>query len=76
MKIKRFYTAKETAEQTTHIVGEKNFTSCTSDKGLKSRIYKELLKLNAKEIKVPINKWANENTYFSRKETQMANTYF
>ena len=29
-----------------------------SDKGLVSKIYKELLKLNTQEIKYPVKKWA------------------
>lgn len=61
MEIKSFCAAKETVEQTAHIIGRKIFTSCTSDKGLKSRIYKELPRLSAKKIKLPINKWTNEN---------------
>jgi hypothetical protein len=38
---------------------EKIFTGHTSDKGLKTRIYKELKKLNSSKINEPIKKGAN-----------------
>lgn len=45
-----------------------------SDKGLISRIYKELKKEKRKEIKQPINKWANEiKRHFSNDKVEMAN---
>jgi hypothetical protein len=39
---------------------EKIFASYTSDKGLITRIYGELKKLNSPKIKEPIKKWATE----------------
>jgi cobalamin biosynthesis protein CobD/CbiB len=43
-----------------------------SDKGLITRIYRELKKLNSQNINYPISKWANElNRAFSKNEVQM-----
>jgi hypothetical protein len=42
-----------------------------SDKGLITRIYRELKKLTPQRINSPLNKWANElNTQFSKKGVQ------
>jgi hypothetical protein len=52
---------------------EKIFASCTSDKGLITRIHRELKKLNSPQINEPIKKWATElNRTFSKEEIQMA----
>jgi hypothetical protein len=52
---------------------EKIFGSCTSDKGLITRIYSELKKLNTPQIDEPIKKWAAElNRTFSKEEIPMA----
>jgi hypothetical protein len=39
---------------------EKIFSSYTSDKGLITRIYRELKKLSSPKINEPIKKWATE----------------
>jgi hypothetical protein len=49
------------------------FASYTTDKGLITRIYRELKKLNSSQINDPIKKWATElNRAFSKEEVQMA----
>jgi single-stranded DNA-specific DHH superfamily exonuclease len=49
------------------------FASYISDKGLITRIYRELKKLNSPNIDEPIKKWASElNRTFSKEEIQMA----
>jgi hypothetical protein len=52
---------------------EKIFASYTSDKGLITRIYRELKKLNSPKINGPIKKWATElNRTLPKEEIQMA----
>jgi hypothetical protein len=52
---------------------EKIFASYTLDRGLITRIYKELKKLNSQKVNDPIKKWANElNRGFSNEVVQMA----
>jgi hypothetical protein len=52
---------------------EKIFASYTSEKGLMTRIYRELKKLNSPQINDPIKKWTTElNRTFSKEEVQMA----
>jgi uridine kinase len=55
---------------------EKIFASCTSDKRVTTRIYRELMKLNSPKISEPIKKWANEvNRIFSKEEIQKSKKY-
>jgi hypothetical protein len=52
---------------------EKIFASCASDKGLITRIYRELKKLNSPQSNESIKKWATElNRTFSKEEIQMS----
>jgi hypothetical protein len=52
---------------------EKIYASYTSDKGLITRIYRELKKTKVPQINEPIKKWSTElNRTFSKEEIQMA----
>ena len=53
IKIKSFYTAKETVDKTKKQLTEwaKIFANDISDKGLVSKMYKELIKLNTQKTK-------------------------
>jgi hypothetical protein len=78
MKLKRFRTAKEMVTRLNRQPREweKIFGSYTSDKGLITRIYRELKKLNFPKINDPMKKWAHElSRALSKKEIQMAKSH-
>ena len=59
---------------------EKIYANNVSDKGLTSKIYKELIQLNSKqerkdERKKDLKKTEDLNRHFSNEDTQMANKY-
>ena len=76
-KIKSFCAAKETVEEETKRQStewEKVFANVLY-KGLASKIYKELIKLDTQRTNNTIKKWAEDmNRHFS-KDIQMANTH-
>jgi hypothetical protein len=62
MKLKVFSTARKTVTRlkTQPTEWEKIFASYTSDKGLITRIFRDLKKLTSQTTNNPLNKWANE----------------
>ena len=59
MKLKSFCTAKETLSKTKRqpTEWEKTFANDATNKGLVSKIYKQLMQLNIKKKTHPIQKW-------------------
>ena len=78
MKLKSFCTTKETTSKVKRQPSdwEKIIANKATDKGLISKIYKQLLKLNSRKINDTIKKWAKElNRHFSKEDIQMDNKY-
>ena len=77
IKLKSFCTAKETISKVKRqpSESEKIIANETTDKGLISKIYKQLIQLNARKTSNLIKKCGKYlNRHLSKEDIQMANT--
>ena len=78
IKFKSFCTAKETISKVNRQPSEweKIIANETTDKGLISKVYKQLIQLNTRKTNDPIKKGEKDlNRHFSKEDIQMANKH-
>ena len=74
IKLKSFCTAKQTISKVKRQPSEweKIIANETTDKGLISKIYKQLIQLNTKKTNSPIKKWGKDINNLSKEDIEMA----
>uniref|UniRef100_A0A5F9D7F5 RNA-directed DNA polymerase n=1 Tax=Oryctolagus cuniculus TaxID=9986 RepID=A0A5F9D7F5_RABIT len=78
IKLRSFCTAKETVRRVKRQLTEweRIFANYATDKGLITRIYKDIKKLHKNKTNNPLKRWAKDlNRHFSKEEIQMANRH-
>ena len=78
LKPKSFFTARETISKVRRQPSEweKIIANETTDRGLISKIYKQLIQLNARKTNNPVKKWEKDlNRHFSKEDIQITNKH-
>ena len=78
IKLENFCTANKTIKKMKRQPSEweRIIANRTTDKGLISKIYKQLIQLNARKTNNPVKKWGKDlNRHFSKEDIQMANKH-